>query len=276
MSEEVKGYYVQFGNYAFYIAITIIASIGLSFIPQMSTALTVLEFVLFILVLTYVKKISERIHNPVMEDFYSKLLVGVILLILGNILLSIYSSISAPFFNFQSASTLISFAPIAAGGLILLFLGAIFQRIAWESAETFFALNDKTFPGTIGQEAAHGAHDLKTAMLMFILFFLVITLIIGFIMQIIGYFRLGSALRKLRVYQAEEFQAQTVQPSSQTPKQPGFTQDYQETTESDSNLEQEQSGGKAFPKFCAKCGQRLMPGEKFCTRCGTRIDVAVS
>ncbi|MHA1350173.1 MAG: hypothetical protein ACTSPZ_04960, partial [Promethearchaeota archaeon] len=63
---------------------------------------------------------------------------------------------------------------------------------AWRSLTDFFNQNRTLFPQHIVSEAAEGSDKLRSAALMNILSFLIITILIGWILQIIGYFKLAK------------------------------------------------------------------------------------
>lgn len=249
--------FASFGKYIYYMGIAYIASI---IIPFAGIAMLILA----ILAIQELKDVKESLNNANLESFYSKYLTAQILNVVGSLIstiggLAVQGSMMDLLYGggypdmgdllMLMAPTLISF--------IFVICGAILEYIAWGALQQFFTSNREMFPEGIGADAADGAGKLRSGALMILLFFLLITLLIGFIYYLIGYFNLGDALKKLdnpniaAPHQASWSSGPTVADSGQSITTP--PKDDQK------------------PKFCRKCGSALEPGIQFCPACGVKV-----
>ncbi len=119
---------------------------------------------------------------------------------------------------------------------------------AWRSLTDFFNQNRGLFPNYIASEASEGSDKLRTAALMYVLSFLIITILIGWILQIVGYFKLAKLEEIIR--DTETTQA-TPMPS---------TQPVSLAAPTPSNV-----------KFCPNCGATITGEGKFCGECGSSL-----
>jgi len=124
--------------------------------------------------------------------------------------------------------------------LVVLLIVGILRYLAWGQLNEFFIENSKLFPEAIAHDARRGAENMKTASLCWILSFLIITIIIGLIYEIMGYIKLAK-LRNLEYSSVQTTSQPTTAPSPR-------------------------SGGQG--NFCTYCGAKTEEGALFCANCG--------
>jgi len=190
----------------------------------------VMQFVILILIFSGLGNAREA--NLILNDnnlgsFRSKIKKAYILFIVG-LFLSFLGFILLTNNNGGGIIPLIA-------GLILLLISAIFRIQGWGALKTFLKAN---YPGK-----ASGA---KLLMIATIFHMTIIGIFIGFILDIIGFFMLGS-LKKLTG-------APTAKPVAQPTTAPAQTQ----------------PASTSSQKFCPNCGSPVGT-EKFCSACGSEI-----
>jgi hypothetical protein len=201
-----------------------------------------------------IKKANLQLNNHNLVVYRSKyihsfilLSVGITILAIGIVIIVLNALGILLFFDWM---ILFAGATITFIGIVLMIVSGVTQRYAWENLKIFLAENGDLFPKAIVMETYDGANKLKTAMLMYLLGFLGITLVIGFIFQIIGYFKLAKFNRLDISYN----------PKSE-PQQTKPQESYQEPI----------SIIKEISKFCSSCGGNLSGEGRFCALCGAEI-----
>ena len=166
------------------------------------------------------------------------------------------SSINSIYFAF--GSTMDPNAVLAALTILLIILivtyilMGIFQMKAWKNLNIFFDENRTMFPEILVIDCLNGTKKLRTAAKCFLLFFLIITVLIGYILTIIGYIKL-SHLRNLEAISADMPMAQptpATEPAAVTAKSP-------EPVEA--------------IEFCGNCGTKLESSWRVCPECGSPV-----
>jgi hypothetical protein len=151
-------------------------------------------------------------------------------------------------FLFFLAIVLINNNAIGAGigliiiGIILLLIGAILRIQGWSRLQSFFEQNRTMFPTSIGADAESGAKFLKIAG---ILYLTIILIFIGFILEVVGYFKLSSLKNMTGAPAAQPAAAPVAAPAP--------------------------AAAEPAKKFCPSCGSPVSGQEKFCSSCGAEL-----
>jgi uncharacterized membrane protein len=160
-------------------------------IVAICTVLSIVTVIFIFIALGNIKNANLKLNNEYLEEFRSKYVRAFILRICGTIVL-IVGVINMVFFVFIP-SDFASFWMTLSISLILFLTGLTFaitsvvaEMKAWKNLKRFFEENRSMFPDNLYFELIEGCDKLKTAALLNALFFLIITIIIGFIYQIIG------------------------------------------------------------------------------------------
>ena len=243
---DVRNDFYEFGKNMQIVAICTVLSLV--------TGVTGLIALIFIFIaLGNIKNANLKLNNDLLEEFRSKYIRAFILKICGTSVL-VAGVINMLFFVFipmdiTSFWITISISTIVIPtGLIFSIIGVVTEMKAWENLKQFFEENRSMFPGSISYELIDGCDKLKTAALLYALGFLIITAIIGFIYQVIGYFSLAK-LNTLLIY------------------------DVPKTSPIQVNLPESRAINinEMTLNFCPSCGTKLSGLGKFCPLCGSDI-----
>ena len=248
MSTDVTMDFVSFGQKMKIVGIMVILGI----LPFIGSYLSIIGFIFGLIALQDIKNANFKLNTNFLEDFRSKYLLAVIFGFIGAIVSAIGLFFPTDFMAlmYGDLSSLIPMFTFTFTGWVINLIAGILEMNAWGSFGMFFDQNRNLFPPYIATEASDGAKNLKTAALMYILSFLIITILIGWIMRIIGYFKLAK-LEQIPAHPAVVTQPAPVSTPSLAPA-PAATQ----------------SGNK----FCPNCGAAIKGAGKFCGECGSPLE----
>lgn len=256
-NDKVNREFRQFGDKMYYILILFI--IGL--IPGISAITGIITLYLSIKILSDIKSANKELKKKELDNFRTNFISSYILLLIIGILIIItvvfaviamWPLISVmmqtqipptPEQMFAILPSLIIPGILLLICLVLVLIVGILRYLAWGEMTEFFIENSGLFPEEIAHDARKGAENMKTASLCMILGFLVITLIIGLIYEIMGYIKLAK-LRNLP-YSSPQATSQT----SSTP------------------APRSSSAGH----FCPFCGAKTEEAATFCASCGQQL-----
>jgi uncharacterized membrane protein len=256
-NDIIRNSFYEFGKK---IRVIAIASV-LSFIPPLAPVASIVALVFIFLALGVIRHVNYQLNNPNLGMFRSQyirsmilIIIGFIFLVVGGVSLAIHFLIPLYIPPLNTVLFPISIS-ILIVGLTLLISSAVIEMKAWENLKIYFQNNRELFPINIGQDAINGCDNLRTGALLYALGFLIITVFIGFIFQIAGYFKLAK-LDSLMYYQVSSNQQIVV--NAQTVSQ--------ENVQSSINIIE-------ICNFCPNCGTKLINKEgKYCPLCGSQIN----
>lgn len=238
-------------------------------IPYLAFGIIVLQFIFINLALNEIKKINRQLNNPNLEQFYTKCITGNIIKLIGLIILNIGAAMITGFFVLGPLGP---FGPLVfLSIIILLIIGFIIMIIAssiemrgWEELGSFFLQNKAMFPNKVAKDVIDGVDNLRSGTLSWALGFLIIPIIIGWIYQMVGYFKLAT-LNKL-------VPKKGIQPTPTPEPQPTPISELQAslTFESQPSPTSAQEP-RDIIKFCPLCGAKIEQGTRFCGECGAQI-----
>jgi len=216
-----------------------------NFVPPIGIINFIVQIIILIILFSALgnaKEAGYALNNRLLQEFRSKIILAVILFLIGLL-----------FFlgGTMGLVAVITYAPGAGAavgaligvmifGIILLIIAAVFRIQGWSRLQRFFEENQNMFPSHIGEKALSGAKLMKIGA---ILYLTIILMFIGFILEVVGYFKL-AALKDLGG-------SAVASPSTQ----PAPTK----TTTAESK------------KFCPNCGSSVTGQEKFCSSCGSEL-----
>ncbi len=242
---SIKNEFHDFGKYIQVVAILTIVSI-------VTGMAGFIAFIFLFIAMGSLKRANYTLNNPLLHEFRSKYIrgviariCGVVVLIIGGVNLALFFFIPLPFpvYISLSMSTILFLS-----GIVIIYVGVAAEMKAWKNLKAFFENNYKMFPANISEEAIKGCDYLKKGTLLTSLWFLIIPAIIGFIFQVKGYFDLAilNTLSPNDVSESIEMQAES--PVIQPIKDPE---------------------GKI--NYCPNCGAKLSELGNFCAICGSEI-----
>ena len=242
----IRKNFLDFGRNIQIVAICTVLSIA--------TGITGFIALIFIFIaLGNIKKVNFLLNSASLEQFRSRYirgfilrLVGIFIILTGGVNIVVYF-IFMPF-AISFWTTLSLSIILLSAGLIFILVGVSSEIKAWKNLKVFFENNSSLFPSELSSELIDGCDKLKKGTLLSALGFLVIPGIIGFIFQVIGFFKLA------KLNTLSEFDA----PKEPKPVEQASVPKLASEIESSIN-------------FCPSCGSRFSGMGKFCALCGSEI-----
>lgn len=259
-NKEKLNIFYDFGRYMRILG----AATILCIFPYVSFVGMVMTFIVIILVSVDLRNININLKNPHLNEFRIKFLKGVIIRVIGMFISTISISVitflifarivSGRFYFPRGVIITISWGIVTFIGYILVIVGSSKEMGAWKKFIYFVQYDENLISHDLSVNIMDGADKCHTGALLFTLGFLVITIFIGFIFQVVGYFKLSSLRKSKKVYPETQREVVRIQP------QP---------------IKQSKSipipNTKDEIKFCPHCGEKIRPGARFCAICGSSL-----
>ncbi|MFX0026618.1 MAG: zinc-ribbon domain-containing protein [Candidatus Hermodarchaeota archaeon] len=276
--KDVNYKFYEFGKFIRVVAIATILSI----FPYISFAGMVLTFIFVIVASVHMLDINRELKNAILGEFRSTWLKGVIIRIIGIFILNVCFVIILGMISRRGIIGIVELITtgwafpypdpalvllIGVGvafliGFIIAIVGASKEMAAWRLFYNFFKENQGLFPKMISANVMEGAEKCRTGALLFALNFLIITPIIGYIFQAIGYFKIASFVKLGEPYADLE----PVQPQSVPISKPKAIPIPKPEPEAISKASSED-----LIKFCPHCGEKVPSNARFCALCGSSL-----
>ena len=211
-----------------------------NFIPFLGIINIIIAIIILIILFSALgnaKEVAYALNNRLLHEFRSKIRSAYILFVIGMLFMV------GPLIGLQTGAPLGMVIGFIVIGVIILIIAAILRIQGWGRLQRFFQENGNILPANIGADAETGAKFLKIGA---ILFLTIILMFIGFILEVIGYFKL-SALKNMSGTPAAQPAARYVVASAPAAAAP------------------------ASKKFCPNCGSPVTGTEKFCSACGSEL-----
>jgi uncharacterized membrane protein len=227
----------------------------ISLIPAIGPIALILYLVFMFNALKNIKLINYSLNDQALELYRSKMVssitrgfLSLFSLIPGGIFIAV--GLLLPFQRIYI--TILIGALLLLIGFILMISSFATERNAWKNLNLFLKENEKMLPSLILRDTVEGVDNLETSALLYSLFMFGITIIIGFIFRIIGYFKL-SKLSQITIPTPVEQVVKVVNSNSSS---------------SSVLMAQENS---EIVNFCPMCGAKASEYGMYCAECGSKI-----
>lgn len=266
-SSKLEMEWKSFGNYILIVAIFVIFIL----IPYVAFGALVVQFIFICIAINEITKINRQLNNPDLKRFRSRWLAASIIKLIGLMVINVGGSMIPFAIVFSGVRPII--APFIPGpawlflpiiilcfvGFGLMIIGSAIERDAWGDFKTFLVKNKEMFPDNVFKNAFEGADKLRSGASLWILGFLFIPIIIGWIYQIIGYFKLATFKNWIPTMKMEPIPAPV---KIRTMKMEPIPAPRPQQTLIPAPVK------IRTMRYCPSCGSELVGEEKYCAYCG--------
>ena len=230
-------------------------------IPYLAFIIIPIQFILTMVALSDINYINHELKDPYLNSFRSRYLTASIFKLIGSMtvhvgaalisILLIIGPIQFPFYLGPfSAWIFLPAIIVFIIGFVIMIIASIIEVGAWDNLKLFIYHSKDMFPERIKYDTTTMVEKLRSGALSWALGFLIITIIIGWILQLVGYFGLSNAAER----------GMKIEPIAPV------TQHFQPI----SPPTQEQQPARVI-EFCPMCGARVSEGASYCGECGVKI-----
>ncbi len=241
IDKKVLKEFEEYGNKMKLVAIFTIVETFLMFFP-----FSVIVLVFTLTALKHIKYANEKLKNSSLNTYHAKFKKATIIRFITSIIIFIWLINFALVINIEHIIIYTGFGIFTLIGLILKISYGAIERKAWKRFMKFFE-ETQNFPRA--DKGINASQNLRTAALMDILSIFAITVFIGWIYRIIGYFKLENFKNLLQLEEPKPT-IETTFPQ----KEPLET----EITQPKKN-------------YCPFCGAEIQADAKTCVNCGAPL-----
>ena len=273
----------NFGRYILAVAVLWIFIL----IPYVAFGVIALQFIFLLLALKEIKNINIQLNDPNLDVFYSKSIAGNIIKMIGLIVINVGGAMIAGslilrrFFDiFPRFLIIVPPVIVIFVGFIIMIVASSIETQAWNNLKIFLQKNKESFPTKIAQNVIDGTDNLKSGTFSWALGFLFVPIMIGWILQVVGYFKLANfnkmvPEKEIKITPVPEYKSTTthvIQSTNTSGYQSTTSPEYQTITTYTSkpnpvnDLEEKNSFN-----FCSICGAKLDQAAKYCGECGSHL-----
>ena len=230
-------------------------------IPYLAFVIIPIYFIMTMVAIGDINSINRDLKDSYLKTFRSKYIAASILKFFGSIIVHIGAAMVAvaqfinPIFDpyyFGYFPGLI-FAPVVIvfiTGFVFMIIGSGVEIGAWDNLKLFIYYNKDLFPVGISYDTTAKVENLRSGAVAWALGFLIITIIIGWISQLVGYFGLSSVAERGSKIDPIAPKIQDYQMLYPPPLEPQPVE---------------------IIVFCPMCGSKVSKGATFCAECGVKL-----
>jgi hypothetical protein len=239
-------------------------------IPYLAFVIIPIHFILTMIAINNINIMNRELNNTFLNNFRSKYLTASILKFIGAIVVHVGGAMLAVALSIGHMFYPYSFFPFSVGllppaiitlvvGFVIMIIGSSVEVGAWDNLKFFVQDNTDLFPGRLIGDIRNSIDNLRSGALLWALGFLIIPIIIGWIVQLIGYFTLSNVAKW-------GMKGEPITPAAQAYQPVSPPHDYQPVSPPPPEPQPEE-----VIKFCPMCGAKVPEGAKFCGECGVHL-----
>ncbi|MFX0075167.1 MAG: zinc ribbon domain-containing protein [Candidatus Hermodarchaeota archaeon] len=244
-------------------------------IPFLAFIMIPIHFIFTMIAVGDITKLNRKLNSPYIQTFRSKYIAASILKLIGSIIVhagsvlvafayfgyAVFDPIYIGYFPYNTPPAIF----ICIIGFIFMIVGSAVEIGAWENLKLFVYHNRDIFDERVHSETMLKIDNLRSGAVLWTLGFLVVTILIGWITQLIGYFGLSNAAERSMKAEPIKPQAQVYQapppPAPPTPPTP--------PSPPKQSVQKPQVASDIV--FCPMCGAKVSQGAIFCGECGVKL-----
>ena len=241
-------------------------------IPYIAFVALIVQLILIIVLLNNINDINRELKNPFLDEFRSRYLAASIIKFIGAIILHLACVMLVGILSIgflipprTPFGPFIRFIPIIIlfiVGFILMIIGSSIEIGAWDNLKMYIVENKESFQ-KMGNKAIEGVENIRSGAMLWVLGFLIIPIVIGWIYQISGYFTLGDQIPVISIEPIRAVEPQHVYVSA-----PTHSPKYVSTLAPVSTRVQDTED---LINFCPLCGANVPDKGKYCGECGAPV-----